>query len=63
MRRLLWLVPACGAAVAAALLLHRPAITAPKSDDLAATALPISNVVLFSSGVGYFQREGEDRRQ
>src|SRR5262245_58465365 len=32
--------------------------TARRSDQPAAPALPLTNVVLFNSGVGYFQREG-----
>ena len=61
MRRLYWLAPAAVAAAAGAFLLHRPAATAPKSETAAAqaAALPISRVVLFSSGVGYFQRTGD----
>jgi len=59
MRRLFWLAPCLGAVALAALFLHRPAATAPKLDEPAATALPIRTVVLFSSGVGYFQRKAE----
>jgi hypothetical protein len=65
MRRWLWLAPVAGAVVLAAFFLHKPAITAPgpQENGNAAVAnnsnLPIRNVVLFSSGVGYFQRKGE----
>src|SRR5579859_2558531 len=63
MRRLYWLAPvAVLAAVGSAFLLHRPATSAPGNENTAgngaATTLPINRVVLFSSGVGYFQRAG-----
>ncbi len=35
---------------------------APQNAKPPAAALPVSQVVLFSSGVGYFQREGEVER-
>ncbi|HEY1380516.1 MAG TPA: DUF4139 domain-containing protein, partial [Gemmataceae bacterium] len=61
-RRTLWAIGlAAPAAVAAALALRpgptgaRPA-AAPAADS---PRLPVKRVVLFSSGVGYFQREGE----
>src|SRR3954470_22071292 len=60
-RQLLWSLGfAAPAAVAAALALRptatdaRPAAPAPDSPRL-----PVKGVVLFSSGVGYFRREGE----
>ena len=62
MRKLYWLAPTVGAIAIAAIVLSRPAATAPRDDIAAAAAaasLPIKNVVLFSSGVGYFQRKGE----
>jgi hypothetical protein len=65
MRRWLWLAPVAGAVVTAAFFLHRPAVTAPGPQENGTAAagnnpnLPIRNVVLFSSGVGYFQRKGE----
>jgi hypothetical protein len=64
MRRLYWLAPAAGAAALAGVFALMPKSTKaePKNDATAAsaaTALPIKNVVLFSSGVGYFQRKGE----
>ncbi|HZT83430.1 MAG TPA: hypothetical protein VFA26_24580, partial [Gemmataceae bacterium] len=63
MRRLLFLVPVLGAAaVGAAVLALKPgastaeaAKAAPRPD---APQLPVAQAVLFSSGVGYFQREG-----
>ena len=64
MRKLYWLVPVAGACTLAGVIALLPKSTKaePKSDAAnaaAATALPIKNVVLFSSGVGYFQRKGE----
>src|SRR5262249_52525670 len=62
MRKLLWLAPVAGAVGLAALLLPRHAVTAPKDkigEQAAGPALPISKVILFSSGVGYFERKGE----
>src|SRR5262245_40417679 len=63
MRRLYWLAPAVLAAVTASVFVfHRTAVTAPRegagTGTATAPALPISKVVLFSSGVGYFQRTG-----
>src|SRR5438094_40606 len=49
----------------AAAWIVRPARSVPRQQIIAATTaenqphLPLSQVVLFSSGVGYFQREGE----
>src|SRR5579859_2974134 len=62
MRKLMWLVPIAGALGIAALFLPRAAVTAPKDavgENVHGPALPISKVVLFSSGVGYFERKGE----
>src|SRR5579859_6745631 len=60
MRRCLWLLPLLALAAIPAFLFHKTATTAPQP---AATtpdpALPIRTVVLFSSGVGYFERKGE----
>jgi hypothetical protein len=62
-----WLMAGAGvAAVAAALALFitpsllraRPAAGQPDEPGARAAQLPIGQVVLFSSGVGYFQREG-----
>jgi hypothetical protein len=67
MRRALWTVPLAGLAVLiAALYLFKPAASPAGpgqqgQDDpppARAVRLPIGQVVLFSSGVGYFQREG-----
>src|SRR5262249_9183369 len=61
MRRFLWLLPILGVVIAGGLFVYRPAASAPKADSLppAAAALPLRTAVLFSSGVGYFQRRGE----
>src|SRR5947209_17390191 len=63
-RSLYWLAPLTGACLLAGViaLLPRATKAEPKAagDNTAAAAgLPIKNVVLFSSGVGYFQRKGE----
>jgi hypothetical protein len=65
MRRVLVVAPILGAVALTAFLVLRPS-TAPaeggKSDPLAkapAPQLPVAQTVLFSSGVGFFQREGE----
>src|ERR1700736_1651894 len=69
MRRTLWITPVVVAAALAAVFLCKPhsspadppiavAAPAPASRSVA-PQLPVSQVVLFSSGVGYFQREGE----
>src|ERR1051326_5612326 len=63
-RKLYWLLPALGVCTLAGILATRPKATLAEPNDAqnppsAATALPIKNVVLFSSGVGYFQRKGE----
>jgi hypothetical protein len=67
MRRALWLLPAAGAAaLASSLLLWRPSTAgaekaAPAPEPAAAKSgtLPVSRVILYSSGVGYFQRAGK----
>ena len=65
MRRKYFLVaPAVGAAALAGLFALKPKTSdaAPKNEAAAAQSaqtLPIKNVVLFSSGVGYFQRQAE----
>src|SRR5262245_24730839 len=63
MRRLFWLVPVLGLFGLGMVWFQRPAVSAPGNDAVgnaqAAPALPLRNVVLFSSGVGYFQRRGE----
>ena len=40
-------------------LRRRPTTPRPRRRRVSANSLPISQVVLFSSGVGYFQREGD----
>lgn len=65
MRRAYWLAPVISACALAALVALKPRSStaepgkADASPGTAATNLPIKNVVLFSSGVGYFQRKGE----
>ena len=65
MRRLYyWIAPVVGAVTLAGLFALKPksSTAEPKQDSApgqAAQALPIRNVVLFSSGVGYFQRTAE----
>jgi hypothetical protein len=59
-----WLAPVVGVAALTALFALKPKSTTaePKQDSApgaAAQSLPIRNVVLFSSGVGYFQRKAE----
>jgi len=64
-RRALVAVIASSLALAAVLGMRLSSRTTAETDEqpapapAAAAALPISQVVLFSSGVGYFQREGE----
>jgi hypothetical protein len=67
MRRALWLVPVAGVAALAGLFaLLRPstagsekAAPLPEAPAAKAAALPVSEVILYSSGVGYFQRAGK----
>src|SRR5215470_2101710 len=65
MRRTFLIVPILGAAALAAVLASRPAAPAEgtKAEGVAKAPsspnLPIAQAVLFSSGVGFFQREGE----
>jgi hypothetical protein len=65
LRRLLWLTPAVSAVGLATWLGAKPAVSAPsdaapnRSELKPITTLPISRVVLFSSGVGHFARSGE----
>src|SRR3954451_2334294 len=67
MRRTLFVVPLAGALGLAAFAVLRagpaPALndrsTATNGARAPAALLPLSHVVLFSSGVGYYQREGE----
>src|SRR5262245_8194104 len=65
MRRILWVLPVVGVVALGVFLVSRPRTGSaePGRQDPAApqavTSLPIRNVVLFSSGVGYFERKGE----
>ena len=68
MRRAVWIVPASLVVCVAAALLWRPSRSPAKQETnvlppapaaKAAPALPLSRVVLYSSGVGYFQRDGQ----
>jgi hypothetical protein len=65
MRKLLWFLPLSAVGVLAGVLAWAPKGTwaEPKQDDVQSVspprvALPIKTVVLFSSGVGYFERRG-----
>lgn len=60
LRRALWLAPILGA-IGVGLLADRlisNTVDAAQADPQLTTALPVSRVVLFNSGVGYFAREG-----
>src|SRR4051794_38876400 len=71
MRRLLWGLPVVGALAAGGLLLTQKGESAPErgngghadaakpADLKPAVSLPISEVILFNSGVGHFTRSGE----
>src|SRR4051812_40124409 len=70
MRRLLWGLPVAGALAAGGLLLTQKGQSAPEKADggavsdkpadlKPAVSLPISQVILFNSGVGHFTRSGE----
>jgi hypothetical protein len=66
MRRTLLAVPILGAATVAAVLVARPTNSTAESEKTETTAkavsspqLPIAQAVLFSSGIGFFEREGE----
>src|SRR5215472_9779685 len=66
MRRTLLVLPILGAAAVAAVLISRPAASTADAGKTEANAkaisspqLPVAQAVLFSSGVGFFQREGE----
>ena len=59
MRRAMLIAPVAVAALVGVILFLRPAASADRDKgNVAAVPLPISQVVLFSSGVGMFQREG-----
>src|SRR5262249_21982901 len=64
MRRAYWIAPILGVCAVGAFFALRPTDTTAKPGDSSvagavAPNLPIKNVVLFSSGVGYFQRKAE----
>jgi hypothetical protein len=68
MRRLVWALPVAGALVAAGTLLSQrgdraepqaQAAVPPLADLKPAVSLPISQVILFNSGVGHFTRSGD----
>jgi hypothetical protein len=65
MRRLLyWVTPAVGVCALSGLFALRPTNSTAKPNEAnnaaqSASEIPIKNVVLFSSGVGYFERKGE----
>ena len=58
-----WLMPVAGAAAMSAIMVTQEVISAPaapaKTELKAVTALPISRVILFSSGVAHFSRSAE----
>ncbi len=62
MRRMLWLFPIVGAVACLVLLGSRQLASAPPANAenglVPAIQLPMGNVVLYSSGVGYFERTG-----
>src|SRR3954470_20349828 len=58
-RQLLWSVPVFGAAGAGLWLDRVAEAAADKKDVKPAVTLPMTRVVLFNSGVGYFTRGGE----
>ena len=63
-KKLLWLAPVLGAATVGVMVTQSPtrAVQAeklPASEAKPAVELPVSQVVLFNSGVGYFARSGE----
>jgi hypothetical protein len=64
MRRAYWIAPILGVCAVSAFFALRPTDTTAKPGDnnvagAIAPNLPIKKVVLFSSGVGYFERKGE----
>ena len=66
MRRAWWLAPLAGVVLTGVLVLATAGLSAKRAEEAkketskspTAGQLPIAQVVLFSSGVGYFQREG-----
>src|SRR5688572_3408428 len=59
LKKLLWGVPVLGAVGAGIGVNELLAANEAKQDLKPATSLPITRVVLFNSGVGYFSRSGE----
>ena len=61
MRRAIWLAPAAGLCAIAVFFMAkpRPSTAEPERPSAASPALPINKVILFSSGVGYFERKAE----
>ena len=60
MRSLLWGAPLIGGLATTAFLIGGNGTAANKNEDLKAiTNLPVTQVVMFSSGVGYFARSAE----
>src|SRR5262249_2746877 len=67
MRRALWLIPVAGlAALVGLFIVWRPsaagpgeAAPVPEAPASKSASLPVSEVILYSSGVGYFQRSGK----
>ncbi len=62
MKHLFWLVPAVGAALTSGIMITQEVVSAPvpMSNELkTATTLPISRVILFSSGVAHYNRTAE----
>src|SRR5262249_24843718 len=65
MRRTLFVAPVAGALLLGGLLAFRPAASPARPDPAGqptdappAACLPVAQAILYSSGVGYFQREG-----
>ncbi|MCE9531875.1 MAG: DUF4139 domain-containing protein, partial [Planctomycetes bacterium] len=58
-----WLLPAVGAAAMSAVMISQQVVSAPQNpaatDLKAVTSLPISRVILFSSGVAHYNRSAE----
>jgi len=65
MRRTLWLVPAAAIALMIAVFVLKPSSSPadpvkadPAGQPAVSAQLPVAQAILYSSGVGYFQREG-----
>ena len=62
MRRLYWIAPALGAAAVSGVMISQEVLSAqnaPKTELKSVSTLPISRVILFSSGVAHFSRSAE----